>query len=95
MHYLGGITMPKWEIEQYELHVQTYGVEAATEAEAIKRFFDGEAEPIDGSLVFIEVADDFGLPVDEFRDLADELRSLGVQVDDDVIPSVRSIQQRD
>ena len=71
--------MPKWEIEQYELHVQTYGVEAATEAEAIKRFFDGEAEPIDGSLVFIEVADDFGLPVDEFRDLADELRSLGVQ----------------
>jgi hypothetical protein len=95
MHYLGGITMPTWEIERYELHAQTYRVEAASEAEAIKRLYDGGAGPIDGSLVFIEVADDFGLPVDEFRDLAEELRTLGVQVDDDLIPSVRSIQQRE
>jgi hypothetical protein len=85
--------MPKWEIEQYELHVQTYRVEAATEAEAIKRLFDGEAEAVDGGLVFIEVANDFGLPRDEYQDLADELEKLDAWVDDDVIPSVRSIQK--
>ena len=31
--------MPTFEIEQYELHAQTYRIEAASEAEAIKRLF--------------------------------------------------------
>ena len=38
-------------------------------------------------------AEDFGLPVDEYRDLADELRALGVPIGDDVIPSIRSIEE--
>jgi hypothetical protein len=33
------------------------------------------------------------LPVDEYRELAEKLRALGVSVGDDVIPSIRSIQQ--
>lgn len=82
--------MPKFEIEQYELHVQKYLVAANSEAEAIAKLFRGDAEPIDGSLEFVEVADDFGMPSDEHADLADELRDLGISVDE-VIPSIRSI----
>ena len=36
--------MPTYEIEQYELHAMKYRVEAATEAEAIAKLFQGEAE---------------------------------------------------
>jgi len=85
--------MPTFEIEQYELHCMKYRVEAASEAEAIKRLFDGEAEPVEQSQDYIEVADDFGLPTDEYRELADELRALGVPVGEAVIPSIRNIER--
>ena len=42
---------------------------------------------------FIEIAEDFGIPADEHRELAEELRALGVRVDEAVIPSIRSIVQ--
>jgi hypothetical protein len=34
--------MPTYEIEQYELHVQKYRVEADDEADAIAKLFQGE-----------------------------------------------------
>ena len=43
--------MPTFEIEQYEIHVQSYVVEAHSEAEAIAKLFKGEAQPVDDSLV--------------------------------------------
>jgi len=85
--------MPTYEIEQYELHVMQYRVEADSEAEAIVALFNGEAEPVCQSQEFVEVADDYGLPVDENRELANQLRSLGITVGDDIIPSVRNIEQ--
>ena len=66
---------------------------APSEAEAIAKVFRGEAEPVDQSQEFVEVADDFGLPAEEHRDLAQALRALGVSVDDAVIPSIRSVEQ--
>ena len=84
--------MPKFEIEQYELHAMKYRVEAASEAEAVQLLLVGEAEPVEQSQDFIEVADNFGLPSEEHLELAQELQELGVPVDE-VIPSVRSIQQ--
>ena len=83
--------MPMFEIEQYEVHTQTYRVEANNEADAIVKLLDSEAEPVDDSLDYIEVAEDLGLPVDECRELADQLRDLGVPVGEHVIPSIRSI----
>ena len=85
--------MPTYEIEQYELHTMKYRVEAEDEAHAIAKLLNGEADPMDNSLEYIEVADDYGLPVDENRDLADQLRNLGIAVGDDIIPSVRSIEE--
>ena len=83
--------MPKFEIEQYELHAMKYRVEADNEADAIVMLLDGEAEPVEQSQDFIEIAEDFGLSADEHRELADALREQGVPVDA-VIPSIRSIE---
>ena len=87
--------MPTFEIEQYEIHSQTYRIEAKTEAEAIKRLLDGEAEAVDNGLEYVQVAEELGLPVEQFPDLADELRTLGVSVDEDIITSIRRIEQID
>ena len=84
--------MPTYEIEQYEIHTQTYRVEASSEAEAIKILFDGQAVPMDNGIEYIEVCEDLGLPADEHRKLAAQLRSLGVSVGEVVIPSIRSIE---
>ena len=84
--------MPTFEIEQYELHAMKFRVEAASEAEAIAKLFQGEAEPVEQSQEMIEVADDYGLPVDEHRELAEALRKQGIPVDE-VIPSIRSIDK--
>ena len=85
--------MPTFEIEQYELHAQTYRIEAAAEAEAIKRLLDGEADAVDNGLDYIEIADDFGLSVDDHRGLADDLRAFDIPVGEHIIPSIRSVQQ--
>jgi hypothetical protein len=87
--------MPTFEIEQYELHTQKYRVEAATEADAIAKLFNGDAHAMDDSLEYIEVAEDVGIPVDDYRDLAVEVRKRGFVVGNDVIPSIRSIEEVD
>lgn len=84
--------MPRYEIEQYELHTMKYGVEAADEAEAIMKLLAGEAESIDDTLELIEVADDYGMPVAENRKLAAALRALGIEIGS-VIPSIRTIEE--
>jgi len=84
--------MPTYEIEQYELHAMKYRVEAASKAEAITLLFAGEAEPVEQSQDMIEVANDYGLPADEHRELAEALRKQGIPVDA-VIPSIRSIEE--
>ena len=87
------LTMPTFEIEQYEVHVQRHQVQANSEAEAIKRLFDGQAVAVDNSLELVEVCDELGLPLDEYPDLAKQLQSLGVTLHDDVIPSIRSVEE--
>ena len=85
--------MPTFEIEQYELHTMKYRVEASNAAEAIKKLFDGEADAVDNGLDYIEVAEDFGLPVEQNRELADQLRLLGVSVGENIVGSIRSIEE--
>lgn len=85
--------MPRYEIEQYELHTMRYSVEAVSEAEAIKKLLTGEAEPIDDTLELIEVADEYGMPVADHKKLAANLRALGVEIGSKVIPSIRCIEE--
>jgi len=85
--------MPRFRVEQYELHAYEYEVEAEDEAHAIQMLFDGAAEPTGNPPEYIETAEDFGMPTDENRELADQLRSLGVPVGEAVIPSIRAIRR--
>lgn len=84
--------MPIFEIEQYEICVTKYRVEASSEGEAIAKLLDGGADAVDNSHEYLEVAEDCGLPADEHQQLAEELRELGVLVGE-IIPSIRSIEQ--
>ena len=84
--------MPTFVIEQYEIHTQTYRVEANSEAEAIKKLFDGEADAVDNGLEYVEVCEDLGLPADDHGELVRELRSLGVSVGEDFIESIGNIE---
>jgi hypothetical protein len=85
--------MPTFEIEQYELHAQKYLIEANSEAQAIFKLFNNEADPVDDGLEYVEICEDRGLPADDHRQLADELRTLRISVDGVVIPSIRSIER--
>jgi hypothetical protein len=83
--------MPTYEIEQYELHCSKFRIEAESPADAIARLFEGEGDPVDHSLEYIEIVEDYGMPVEEFPELAQELEHRGVLTDEDFIPSIRSI----
>jgi hypothetical protein len=81
-----------FEIEQYLLHTERYRVEAKNRAEAIARLFNGEADPIDNSLDYIEVADKYGMPASQNQTLVDQLHKLGIATDA-IIPSIRTIEK--
>jgi hypothetical protein len=87
--------MPTFEIEQYEVYVQRHQVQANSKAEAIKKLFDGQAVAVDNSLELVQVCDELGRPLDEYPDLGDKFQALGVTLHDDVIPSIRSVEQVD
>jgi hypothetical protein len=86
--------MPIFRIEQYELCMTRYEVEASSEAEAIAKLFNGDVGSGDDCHVYLETAEDFGLPVDEHQQLADDLRKLGVPIKE-IIPSIRRIERID
>lgn len=85
--------MPVYEIEQYELHVMTYRVETDDPADAIVKVLDGEVTPVDDSQEYVEIAEERGLLVEDYPELAAKLRELGVPVDDRIIPSIRSVSK--
>jgi len=84
--------MQTYEIEQYELHVQRYRIEANDEANAIAKLFLGEGDPL--SLEFVNIADDEGMSILENPDLSSQLFDQGVvKSGDTIIGSIRSIKQ--
>ena len=86
--------MPTFEIEQYELHVTKFTVEGDDPADAIAKLFLGQGEPVDNSTELVEVADEYGMSLDDNRDLADRLFDRGIlKTEDTIIPSIRSITQ--
>ena len=69
-------------------------MEATDEADAIAKLFAGEADPVEQSDEYIEVAEDYGMPADQNQELAEELRRTGnYAVAANVIPSIRSIAE--
>ena len=54
--------MPKFQIEQYELHLSKYIVYAESEEEAIEKVYDGNGEFVENSTQFLNIAMDKGTP---------------------------------
>lgn len=79
-------------VEQYELHVSTYEAITSNAAEAIAKVLDGEAEMVEDSTEYVEICDAFGMPVEGNEELAAQLSEMNVQVDEDKIPSIRSVR---
>lgn len=84
--------MPTFEIEQYELHILTHVVTADDQADALVKFFQGdEGEAV--SFEFVGIANDYGISVEENRDLVDRLLDRGIiKSGDTIIPSIRSVR---
>ena len=86
--------MPTFEVERYEIYVQRYRIEADNEVEAIVRTYKDEGDPIEGSLEFVQVGNDCGMPVGEALELATALWETGAITQCNlVIPSIRSVRE--
>jgi hypothetical protein len=86
--------MPTYEIVQIELYTQGYLVKGDSEADALERFFRGEGKQDLTSIEFAGMANDYGLSLTEWPDLASELLDRGViKSDDTFVPSIRSIRE--
>ena len=83
--------MARFEIQHYELHVGTTEIEAPSVADAIKRFFAGDGDMLNGS-EYIGACREIGMLVDDNPQFAEELRKLGVQLSGSFIPSIRSVR---
>ncbi len=82
----------RFEIEQYELHIATYEIEARSVADALGRLFQGDGTPFDGS-EYIGICEEMGLSLTDDPALAKELRRLGVKLKGTMVPSIRSIRE--
>jgi hypothetical protein len=52
--------MPKYQVEQYEIHVSRYIVEADTEGQAISAIYNGGGELVNTE--YLETAENLGMP---------------------------------
>ena len=85
------VAVERFEIQQYELHVATYEVEARSAAEAIQRLLQGDGDPFDGS-EYVDTCEAIGLQAEDDPELADELRKLGIELTGGIVPSIRSVR---
>jgi len=85
-------SMARFQIEQYELHIATYEIEARSVADAIGRLFHGDGDMLDGS-EYAGTCDEIGLSLEDAPELAEELRSIGAPVRGSIVPSIRSVRQ--
>jgi hypothetical protein len=83
--------MPRYEVEQYETHVQTCRVTADSEAEAIAKVLNDNDLTRVGPPEYLETNMDLGLSAAENQELVKELGKLRVYTHYDTIPSIRSV----
>lgn len=90
--------MPTYKVEQYELWIQSYEVQANSEAEAIAKVLNGEAQASDDGPELCEVADSYGMSADELGPdgCAELTGKTGTTFTvDDIVNSIRSVELLD
>jgi hypothetical protein len=87
--------MPKFIVEQDEVHTFKYTVEAKNRGEAIAKVLDGDGEAMDGGSEFVENADNLGMSTRKLtKEEMDSLEENGFDFSDKV-ESIRSVEQID
>jgi len=86
--------MPKFIVQQYELHKQDYEVEAADRAEAVIAVMNGEGTMVDDTQEFIESAERYGQPIFNENERA-KLKAAVLLDNDGSVPSVRSVEEEE
>jgi len=85
--------LKEFEIEQYELHVQKYRVEAKDRMEALRLFLDGEATACDNGCEYLEPAEAYHRPQlltdEEFK----EALKFAVVHGDNSVDSIRKVEE--
>ena len=84
--------MPDYDIAQYVLYTLKYRVNAGSAAEAIWRVLDEQVDHIEDTLEYMEVAESYGLPAEDYPELCRELATFDIPVND-VLPSICRIQE--
>ena len=87
--------MAFYEVDQYELHFQTYRVEAESEAEAIAKVLNGDSEILDNRLEYVAPSINNGIWVDQNQELVDSIRlhDPSIFIGKTVIPSIRDVRE--
>ncbi len=87
--------MPVYEIDLYELHKQTYRVEAASPALALQKIEEMDCEPVPDSLVYLRTIPEGSLEsLDEaFPGLINEMDKLGMDYQEET--SIYEMRQVD
>ena len=79
-------------VEQYELHAQTYTVEAEDRVDAMRQVLSGEVAADDNGLEYIQVDEELGMSLEQFNE--DEVKKIlgNTQVfgGGDYVPTVRN-----
>ena len=83
--------MPKFIVEQYEIHVFCYAVESENRGEAIAKVFNGDCQPLEDKSEYIATADENGMPLSELTE--GERYYLDFDESDELVPSIRSVEQ--
>ena len=85
--------MPLYEVEQYEVWTTKYRIEANSAAEAALMVFDGKGEGVDNSMDYVEACNAHGIDVLQDSEFCEAFVALGGELDDDRIPSIRSVEE--
>lgn len=90
--------MPKFIVNQLEVHSQAYEIEAESRVDAIRKLVDGDHEGIiaDGESVCLDTDDTRGMPVEgEFSDEEIEALSEDGLCDrqGDYVPTISSVTE--
>ncbi len=82
--------MPKFRVEQYELHVTTYEVEGVENAgEAIREVYEGGGTQL--TTEYVEIDEWRGMPIDELS--REEIKLLELGGSNEIVPSIREVTE--
>ena len=84
----------RFKVQQYEIHVVTYYVDAEDRVAAVDKIVHGGAKCCLDGREFLEVAEDLGLQTEDYTEAEfDELSGLGLLDKNHHLASIHSVEE--